>query len=549
MPRSLLAFATVMMFAPFAGAKPPALVVHSRSTGALIGEAKALAKLAGGPLADEFDDWLETTFGEDGLKGIDLSKPLVVYAPLTGVAAEAKLFAIVPITKEAEFLELLERLDRAATAEPNDKSLYRIGEDDDADVLYFRFHHGCAYFVLYGAAKDLDAKTLPDAKDLLNAGDPALVTATVRPGSTDAAFRKSALEALAQAIEELGAFPFLPPATAKVLGEWGQSFEPLAKAVLADGESITVRLDREPGAKELSFEIAVTPKKGTALAKDIASRKLTANRFSGLATWPDAAAVLLLQQPNWNDEARKVLGDSLKVLGAEFAGLYGKELEAGLIALLDGMIPPAKAGALDFGAILTAPDKSGFGGAAFGLSHSDPAALLTALAAWAKKPPEEFGESRDEFAKALKLNAAKGGELAIHTVALKAFLPDNLKELFGTDALLAVAFDKDALYVAFGTGAVELLRRLPGLKPGEASAVDLRVNPKKLAGWPKVDLDGIGDLVRDTLGEVDKLTPVVRLTIGGTGELKIRATLSVPIARIARKLFEFLDSVVPNYPR
>ena len=224
--------------------------------------------------------------------------------------------------------------------------------------------------------------------------------------------------------------------------------------------------------------------------------------------------------------------------------------EAGhaVVALLSGMIPPAKTGALEFGAVLTAPDKSGFGGAAFALSHSDPAALLQSLAAWAKNPPEEFGESRDEFAKALKLNAAKVGELAIHTVVLKAFLPDNLKELFGENALLAAAFDKDALYVAFGTNAVDLLRRLPGLKPGDAAAIDFRVNPKKLAGWPKAELDGIGELVRDTLGVADKLAPVARLTIAGTAELKIRTELSVPTVRIARKLFEFLDNVVPNFP-
>ena len=549
MPRAILAFALAAMFALFAGAEPPALVVQSRSAGAIIGEAKALAKLAGDPFADDFDDWLETTFGDDGLKGVDLSKPLIVYASLTGNAAEAKLFAIVPITKEIEFLELLERLDRVATADPKDKSLYRIGEDDDADVLYFRFHRGCAYFVFNGGPKDLDTKTLPDAKDLSNANDPVLLSATFRPGSTDAAFRKTALEMLSKAVEELGAFPFLTPAMAKVLGEWGQSFEPLAKGVLADGESITVRLDREPGAKDLSVEIAVMPKKGSALAKDIGARKPAVNRFGGLATWSDAAAVLLLQQPNWNAEARKALGDSLKVLASELAGQYGKELEFGLVAFLDGMIPPAKAGALDFGAVLTAPDKSGFGGAALSLSNSDPAALLKSLAGWATNPPEEFGASRDEFAKAVKLNAAKAGELAIHTVAFRAFLPDNFKALFGEDAILAIAFDKDALYVAFGTNAVDLLRRLPALKSGDAGAFDLRVNPKKLAGWPKADLEGIVDLVRDTLGAADELAPVARLTVAGTGELKIRAELSVPVARIVRKFFEFLGDALPIPPR
>ena len=95
MPRAFLAFVLAALFAPFSGAEPPALVVQSRSTGALIGEAKTLAKLAG----DDFDDWLETTFGDDGLKSVDLSKPLIAYAPLTGNAAEAKLFMIVEALK------------------------------------------------------------------------------------------------------------------------------------------------------------------------------------------------------------------------------------------------------------------------------------------------------------------------------------------------------------------------------------------------------------------------------------------------------------------
>ena len=162
MLRSLLAFTLLALCTP-ARAAPPAFVVQSKSPAALIAEGKASAKLAGGDAAvADFDDWLENTFGEVGLKGLDLGKPLLAYAPLKGKATEAKLFVILPISKEAEFLELLERIDSEAAPVPGDKSLYRIGDEDDEDVVFFRFHKGAAHFVLRGTAEDLDAKTLPD---------------------------------------------------------------------------------------------------------------------------------------------------------------------------------------------------------------------------------------------------------------------------------------------------------------------------------------------------------------------------------------------------
>ena len=545
MLRSLLAF-TLLALCTTAFSAPPAFVVQSKSPAALIAEGKASAKLAGGDAAVvDFDDWLENTFGEVGLKGLDLGKPLLAYAPLKGKATEAKLFVILPISKEAEFLELLERIDSEAAPVPGDKSLYRIGDDDDEDVVFFRFHKGAAHFVLRGTAEDLDAKTLPDPNDLVNAGESGLLSAIFRPGATEAAFRKSALEEFDKLVEELAAFPFLPPDFGKMLGEWGKSIAPLARAALEDAESIAVRLDREPAARDASVEITVTPKNGSATAKELAARKPVPNRFGGLADWPDAAAVLLVQQPSWNAEVRAALANTLKVVVKDLGADFSKQIEAPIAAILGGLIPPAKSGALEFGAVLTAPDKTGFGGAAFAISHSDPAALLKALRDLVEKPPEEFGDSREDFAKAVALNAAKLGDLAIHTIALKAFLPDHAKKHFGEKALLAVAFDKDALYVAFGPGAVELLKRLPALKPGRSGAIDLRANAKKLADWPKADTEDFRELVERTLGQSAELEPVVQLTVGGTGELKIRARLSLPLAHFFRELGGHLEKLAP----
>ena len=154
-PRSLLALLLCATAGLPARAEKPALVVQAQPAAALIAEGKALAKLAGGTAPADFDDWLEDTFGEDGLKGLDLTKPLLAYSTLKGPAADCKFFAIVPVSKEADFLDLLERLDREATPVAGDATLYRIGDEDDEGVLHFRFHKGSAHFVLRGDQRGL----------------------------------------------------------------------------------------------------------------------------------------------------------------------------------------------------------------------------------------------------------------------------------------------------------------------------------------------------------------------------------------------------------
>jgi len=537
MLRPLLAFALALTCAGSTFAEPPAFVVQSKPVSALIAEWKSLAKLAGGDAAAaDFEDWLDATFGEDGLKGLDLTKPVVAYAPLKGKADGAKVFVILPIRKEQDFLDLLERLDREATPMPKDQTLYRVGEDDDLEVYYFRIHKGHAHFVLNGAAKDLDVSNLVDPIHLIDAGETALLSAIFRPGTADATFRKSALEQLETAASFFAGFPFLPGDFGLKLTELAQSSIPLAKAALEDAKTITLKLDREPGAKDVSVEIAVVPKPGTPMAKAIAARQPTANRFGGLVDWPDAAAVLLVQQPSWNADARKAFAGALQSMVKGIGPGLSQEFESSLTTLIDGLLAPAKAGTLEFGAALTAPDKSGFGGVAFAISHDDPAGLLKALQELMKKPPEEFGESRDAFGKAVKLNAAKVGELAIHTVDMKIFLSETAQAIYGEKCLLAVAFDKRELYVAFGTGAVELVKRLPVVKPRDVGAVDLRVNPKKLADWPKAGREELREAVERSLGQSDKLESVGQLSITGTGDLKIRAKLAPATIRFFREL-------------
>ena len=524
-----------------ADAAPPAFVVQTKPIVALIAEAKHGAKLAGGdPSEVDLDDWLEDTLGENGFRGLDLAKPLVAYASLKGKWGESKLFLVVPITREEEFLELLERIDHEATPIPDDKSVYRIGADDDEQVLYFRFHEGHAYFVLNGSAKDLDPKTLPNVGDLLTSAESSLLLATLRPGEIDAAFRKSALEELDRFAVDLTAFPLLPPELSKLLGDWAQSLTPLAKSSITDTDKITVRLHREVDSKELFVEATLFPKLGSSLAKDIAARKPQPSRFGRLTEWPDTAAVLLIQQPNWNVEARTALVDQLQLLVRQMGQELPEELSTPVVALLGGLVPPAKNGTLEVGVVLTAPDKTGFGGIGLAMTHSDPAALSKAFVKMAKIPPRAFGDSQDDFMKAVTLNAAKAGDMPIHTVALLAFLPEDVKAFFGEKAILAVACDKEALYVAFGPGAVAIVQRLAGLKMGTSNPFETWVNAKLLADWPKAGVENWREIVTRSLGTSAKLESVEKLSVSSdNGELRIRKSLTLPYYRLTDELPKF----------
>jgi hypothetical protein len=537
MLRTWIATGLLFVAVHLANAAPPAFVVQTKPIAALVVEAKLAAKLAGGdPSEVDFDDWLEDTLGENGFRGLDLAKPLVAYTSLKGKWSDTKLFFVVPMTREDEFLDLLVQVNHEATAMPDDQSVYRIGADDDEQVLYFRFHKGHAYFVLHGNPKDLDPKTLPNMSDLLNSAESSLLMATLRPGEIDAVFRKSALEALDVLVAEFAAFP-IAPELSKLFGELAQSLVPLAKAAIPDTEKITVRLYREVDSKELFVEATLLPKLGSSLAKDIAARKPQPSRFGRLTEWPDAAAVLLLQQPNWNAEARTALADQLQLLVKQSGAELPEELSTPVNAFLSGLVPPAKAGTLEVGVVLTAPDKTGFGGIGMAVTHSDSAALSKAFIKMAKIPPKSFGDLQEDFLKAVTLNAAKAGDLPIHTVALQAFLPEKVQAFFGEKTLLAVAFDKEVLYVAFGPGAVAIVQRLPSLKMGTSNPFETHLNAKLLADWPKAGVEDWQEIVTRSLGTSAKLESVEKLSVtSDNGELKIRQSMTLQYYRLTNEL-------------
>ena len=531
-------------------AEPPSFVVQTKPVASLIAEAKLAAKLVGGdPTEVDFDDWLENTLGENGFQGLDLAKPLVAYASLNGKGSESKLFFAVPITREEEFLGLLERIDYEATPISDTNSLYRIGSDDDERVLYFRFHKGHAYFVLSGSAKDLDPKTLPDVGDLLNSGDSSLATATLRPGKIDPATRKSALEELDQIAAELTAFPLFPPELSKLFEGWVKSLVPLLKTSIVEADKVTVRLQREADSRELFVEATLSPKPRSRLANAIAARTPQPSRFQRLTQWPDAAAVLLFQQPNWNADARTALVDQVQLLVKQVGAELPEEISTPVIALLGGLVPPAKAGSFEVGVVLTAPDKTGFGGIGMAITHSDPAALSKVFIKMAKIPPKSFGDSQEDFLKAVTLNGAKVGDLPIHTIAMQAFLPEKAKAFFGEKTLLAVAFDQDALYIAFGPGGVAIVQRLPSVKMGTSCPFETHLNAKLLADWPKAGVEDWQELVARSLGTSAKLERVEQLSVTvDNGELKIRKSLTLPYWRLTKDLSKYLEEKLESIP-
>jgi hypothetical protein len=262
--------------------------------------------------------------------------------------------------------------------------------------------------------------------------------------------KKQAFEAFDQLVGKAKALPAGSPPEVALQ----QAVEPLAKMVrrvgdqvLTEGSVVSFRVLLEPTAGELGFETALTPKPGTPLAKEIAARKPTTNRFAQLVT-PDATAGVLFQAPLFAPEIRNAIAVGLEQ--GQKAAAVPPQFQAIVDEAFKGGIRTVKSGEFDLGVALIGPDKDGLFNASLGISFDDPSGLEKALRAALKKA--------DPGVKGLiQMDAAKANGVSMHRVAAGPFLPPPAQKAFGEGAALYVAFAPKGIYLTFGQAGQDVM--------------------------------------------------------------------------------------------
>ncbi|MFO0825526.1 MAG: hypothetical protein U0792_20800 [Gemmataceae bacterium] len=536
--RFVYAVAAVFALAGVATAQPPspAVVVQTKPISRLLTDFKEILRQIGGPeqgmkMVKDFENDLKRSLGEQGFEGLDINRPIAAYAVLKDRPEDCGLVLVVPVTTEKEFLAFLERSGIKTEAVKDKKGVFTLDMHDHTfpKDSHVRFNdNGWAYLTL-NDGEPTDAKNLVAVGDLLDNTDQSLASVKVFPGRIPAKLVAKLLDELDQTANTLKMFFAAGPGgEAKVLSALLEQGPKLlrryAETGIKEANEIGAKVSFDAMNGDIIVDAALVPKPGTDLAKEIAAIKPTTNRFAGLVT-KDAAVSVLFKAPLFAKELREIGGAIFEGIEKELkGGDVPEKLRPIVVEGLKGIGRTVKSDDLDAAFVIHGPNADGKITMVAAMSLNDAAAIEKAVRALGKD---------SDFSKDFEFDVAKVGDVGIHKVPLTRLLPEGNPErrakIFGEKPVGAVAFAKDAVFLAFGAEAVDRVKAALEAKPTAAPAFDVTVNAGRLhklvAGVDPKD----GETFAKYMGKADKNLAAVRLTIDGGTKLTGKLTLNTQV--------------------
>jgi hypothetical protein len=549
-----------------AAAAPPAptVVAQAQPAGRVLNDVRDIVRLAAGPKhADDalkqFQKWLERQLGEQGLDGIDINRPVGAYATVREKFDESTVVLVLPVTSEKEFVGLLDRLKVTATPVAGKDGLYSLefAREPFPRPSHLRVANGWAYVGLNGDEVADPANLVPPG-ELFDAAESAQLAVRLYPDRFPDKLLKQWLDEMDKGAGEAKQFfvgfqdPHVGQAFGVAFDEAPKLIRRWAEGLRKEAKEVTLRLGFDPRSGDYTGELVVTPKPGTAMAKDVAARTPTTNRFAGLVP-ADAAVGFVGQAPLFSPEARAVWAAFMGTYKGEAHKVADEAVRPLLTELFDGLARAAKAGDGDLAAALLGPDKGGAYTLVAAAAFDDPAKLEKELRALARTPAAK---------KYLTPDAAKVGDVAVHKVSLGSLIPDEaggevmltalgkLLKSFGPDPAVHVALTPKAVYVAAGPDPVGALTAALAAKPGPAPALGLSGNTARLQKL--VEQIGGKEGAKEfaaVFGTSDKRADLFTLTLDGGTTLRLRWVMNVKYIPRAIILAERSDSPPPLPPR
>jgi hypothetical protein len=529
--------ALLLAAAPVLAQPPkPAVVVQAKPLSRLLGEYREMIRQVGGPaeaerLVRQFDEELKSEFGEQGFEGIDINRPLAAYSVLGEKPEDASLVLVAPVTGEKEFVAFLERMKIKAEPVADKKGVYKLVLPDnifpkDSHVIV----SGAWAYVALNGGEPADPKNLVPPGELLDNADQSLVGAKVFPGRVPEKLLKNALDELDQVANAAKMFlAFGPPKhVAKMittfLDEGPRLVRRYGETGLKEADEVALRFSWDQATGDTVTELTLVPKAGTPLAKEIAAKAATANRFANLVP-KDAVVGGVVKAPLFAAEVREIVAAILEALQEELKDKDGLPEAFHPVAdeVAKSLIGSVKKGSFDAAAALTGPNKDGKFTVVVGLSLDDAAAVEKALRQAAKAA---------DLAKLVQFDVAKAGAVNVHKVSLITAFPEDVRaeltKVFGDDPPAHFAFDKDAVFVAAGPDSLAAVKAAVEAKPGAAPVIDVTANMNRLHKFIGTVADEkVAAAFAKALGTDDKAVTLFRVTVEGGQTLKAKATLNL----------------------
>ncbi len=506
-------------------ARPPTLIVRVRSLDSVLADVKYFLTLAGREEdVKNLDDAIKKTFPK-GFEGIDSKRPLGLYGTLDpdGNLQESIPVLLVPIVDEKAFLGLLENLTKQ-TAKKEDDGVFVLGNEESRVPIYVRFASRYAY-VTAREKTALAPKALLAPDKALPRGRSETLSAVFRIDQIPEAFKQIILSYTENKLADVQ--------DRKVAGETAtqHAFKVQAAKELAgqfarlikDGHELTLRLNIDRQANELSAELSLTGKEESKLAATIAAFADTPSLFAGL--FSSDSAMKMLIHGALPDSLRKTL-ESVIDEGIH-SGLQKEKdpIKRGQAAkLFDALAPSVKAGEVDAAVNLRGPAANQHYTVVAGIKLKKGEDLEDTVRDLVGNLPEA---ERAKF----KLDVDTAGEVKIHRVDLQKDFDAEARRHFGNNPVY-FAIRSNALVVAAGEGGLSALKEALAAQPKTAPPLQIEMSVARLVAlMGKEHNREPRRVAQEAFGDSAKNNDKLRITIEGGKALKVRLEMKSSVVK------------------
>jgi hypothetical protein len=502
----------------------PAVLVRLKALEDLIGDLRFLVKEIGREeQARQVEAMLKARTGPKGLEGVDVKKPIGLFANIKPSLNQSEVMLLLPIADEKTFLEFLDTLN--FKPEKGKDDLYTLQIENIPVPLLFRFANG----YLYGTAKLNDKMTLPARDRLPNpekllAGS-SMMSLTVNVDQIPEQVRKLGISATALTLGEIK--DQAPPGlTDKQKAIWETTLDESARIVkefLEDARAAQWTLDLDKKTKDVSLSFRLDGKAGSTLVKNLAGLVPTSSPAAGLVGKDSVMGGILslaLPEPIRKATAPAIDEAIAKALDGQDANV--KDL---LEPLVDTLKPTAKAGKFDLGVEMRGPAKKGKYSLVACLQVEKGEAIEKAFKDLLDKLPADVKEP-------ITTDVAKVGSVNIHRIKQKD-VDKQAREMFG-DGPLYLAVRGDALFLSMGEEALEAIKEAVGTKPKTGQPVRLTLSVARLVPFMVKEQKEAPAAARKAFKEKD--SDSVRLSLSSGDRLELKLSIKTAVLAFASYL-------------
>lgn len=449
----LTATAAMLLLAPVAAAPAqelkPLAVVSIAPVDKLLGDFDYLSKAAGAAEAGRFATLIVNPF----LEGVDKTKPSGGYVTLDGEKPVG--IAFIPTTDLTKILNTL----KDQVGEPKDVG---DGVQQLGDAPVFVKLEGGYTFVAQDAAYLTD---LPKDPVALLGGLEKTYSVAMKfyVQNVPQMYKDQMIAEMEKGFEEAPVGDDEDPAQKELREKLGRNTLDQMIRLVNESNEVTVGWAIDPAAKSTYIDVLYTAVGGTKLARQMAALKDAKTNFAGFLM-PDAAFSALSTSTVADQEE---IGQTLALLDGVRAQMF-KELEKEIededeqaaakefaSSVLDVLSATVKEGKFDGGAVAVINDEE-FTFVAGGQvvdSAKLEEALKKAVAFAQKKQPGELEDVE------IKFDADKHGGVRFHTVEFPVE-EEEAKKVFGETLEVIIGAGDKAVYLAFGSDADKILRKV-----------------------------------------------------------------------------------------